>query len=308
MGRALLDSRSATIWPSMREPTEAEMTEIVPKGPLFKFLSLASNQSPTWQDRLGQLLDGKAYHPSPRQFNDPFDCLPRILMPQTIEELRAKQHILVARFAQHIPDRTPEEIAQIMSDVFDKLPLEDLNDQISRTVRKTNETMGVFSLAETINNVLMWSHYASNHSGIAVRFDWRKQLRGGLMPLFKVRYEEIRPSILNFFDEKFTDDDEIIADAMRTKADFWRYEQEWRSLQPGKAGQIIDFDPAVIDGIVFGALCSQEDEMWIRAQVRDRPVAIARAFADADTYKIHFMAKENDAAQFSDGLRNFPHS
>lgn len=278
--------------------------EIVPSGPLFKFLSLADGQTVPWQDRLDQLLAGKAYHPSPSQFNDPFDCLPSIKVPKSIDELRQKQHLMVPRFAAAMPHLSEAFIADSLDQAFKHATIDQITDVIAQTLQNTSHQMGVFSLAANIKNVLMWSHYASNHTGIAVRFDWRKQLRGGLMPLLKVRYEERRSTILGYFDDGFPD--EGVAHAMRTKAEFWRYEQEWRSLVPGGARTIVDFDPTVVDGVVLGANCTVEHEAWIRDRVQDRDLPIYRARPDPDTFDLHFMAREEDVARWGQPMRGFP--
>lgn len=215
-----------------------------------------------------------------------------------MDELRSKRHLLISRFAASMPDLSPSFIQKTVEDALDRVTFETLAEEIERSVRTSSHSMGVFSLAETINSVLMWSHYASNHTGIAVRFDWRKQMRGGLMPLFKVRYQPDRPSILNFFDETFGDNADMICDAMRTKADFWEYEQEWRSLQPNMAGKIVDFDPEVVDGVILGAKCSDEDEDEVRRIVECRSLPVMRAFASGKSFSLSFGARESDHLVF----------
>lgn len=280
------------VWSAM----SMNLNDIVPSGPLFKFLSLAENQEPTWRQRLCQLLAGEAYFPSPSQFNDPFDCLPKVIVPTTIEELRAKKHLLVAKFLEHAPNHDEKSIDATFDKLLEIADISEIVALFQKSVHRTSHTMGVFSLAENINHVLMWSHYASNHTGIAVKFDWRRQQHGGLMPLFKVRYEVRRPSILNFLDDRFIEYADDIADALCTKAEFWSYEQEWRSIAPGMARQVVNFDPAVIDGIVLGANCSEENEEWIRAKMRGLRLPIMRAFPDSSTYDMHFAILREDLA------------
>lgn len=282
--------------------------EVVLTKPVFKFLSLADNQSPSWQERVEQLLDGKAYHPSPSQFNDPFDCIPRIQMPKTMEELKAKQNLLVERFVKNVPHHAPEMIRQTLADTLDRVSLETLTDQIFNTVRATANEMGVFSLAANISNVLMWSHYASNHGGIALRFDMSIQPRDGISPLFKVHYQDERPAILNFFDEGFGDDSDELFNALRIKAKFWEYEEEWRSIQPGMAGQLVDFDHRVITSVVLGANCTDENEIWLRNMMKRRGLAVLKAVPDRETFAIRLAAMPDDFALLRATLRNFPTS
>lgn len=52
--------------------------------------------------------------------------------------------------------------------------------------------MGVFCVAECLDSVLMWSHYASNHQGIALRFEFDPDLK--TVPIFwRVKYQDQRP-------------------------------------------------------------------------------------------------------------------
>jgi hypothetical protein len=166
-----------------------------------------------------------------------------------------------------------------------------LKDLAERSFSGSGARMGIFCLAECIESVLMWSHYANNHTGIALRFDFRKHQRGGLMPLFKVRYQAERPRLLRFFElEQDEDDDAALVDALRTKAEFWRYEQEWRLLEPDGAGTTKDFAPEVISGIVLGAKCTTDDETYIREAVRPRNLPIMRVRPDPITFDLKFYA------------------
>lgn len=148
--------------------------------------------------------------------------------------------------------------------------------------------MGVFSLAENVQGVLMWSHYASNHTGIAIRFRFDKMIRCGLTPLFKVIYSQSRPCIPHLFDQLIESDSQILLDAMRTKAKFWEYEREWRSIQPAMARRFVAFESELIDGIVLGANCTKQSEREIRQIVRDRPIEFVRAYPDKGSFELRF--------------------
>jgi len=267
--------------------------EVVPTGPLFKFLSLSAHQTPTWQDRFTQLIGGKAYLSSPRQFNDPFDCLPTVTFPNDLDEFHAKKHLILPPFQKAVPHLPSQVIEEVLTEAFAFAPSGQVRDLAVASVRKTANQIGVFCLAECVSSVLMWSHYASNHTGIALRFDWRRQMRGGLMPLFKVRYSDTRPVVMGFTGED--GDEDAVADALRVKADFWKYEQEWRFIEPNGAGTLVPFNMDVIDGVILGVNCSEADEAWIREAVAHRCLPVMRAFAAADTFELSFGIKTEQA-------------
>jgi len=91
------------------------------------------------------------------------------------------------------------------------------------------------------------------------------------MPMFKVHYQPDRPVLGEFFDGLVPT---VVADAMAIKADFWRYEQEWRSIRPGAAGTVVRFNPAVVTGVVFGANCPRADREWVAQAVAGRSITL----------------------------------
>lgn len=260
-------------------------TDIIPKGYLYKYLSTGPNQEPDWRDKFVQLVSGFAYYPSPRQFNDPFDCLPHVEAPATVDEIEKNRPRFIARIVQSaVQDGIEEAFAHAtLEKALASMTPQQLQKTILESVAHTSGEMGVFCLSERIDSVLMWSHYANNHYGVALRFDIRNQLRGGLMPLFKINYEDERPNLTDFYTGLDTDK---AADALRVKAKFWKYEQEWRSFVPGGASQTIQFKANVVDGVIFGANCRPEDEAWIRTVLAQRPISFQRMVPDTRTFSL----------------------
>jgi len=246
-----------------------DLEGIVPSGPLWKYLSLAPDQQPPWQDRLSQLcIDGVAYCPNPRQFNDPFDCAPSILSPSTQAEIDEGEKYLFDRMVESLPHFTPEHIQNEMRKGISGLDPKTLLQKTREAFDETAKKMGVFCLSECIDSVLMWSHYASNHTGIALRFDCRVEPTEGLMPLMQVEYGEERPKV-----SYYKNPDAIrFADALTKKAQFWAYEQEWRRLVPGGAGKLLQFNPSAFTGVVFGANCSRESRLKVYGLLRNRNI------------------------------------
>ena len=95
--------------------------------------------------------------------------------------------------------------------------------------------LGILSLAERPDNLLMWSHYAQHHTGFVIEFDeqhsYFKQTSAALynhdpQVLQKVRYSDRRPHIRSLKDFKQR------ASWYLIKSKDWRYEQEWRMIRP----------------------------------------------------------------------------
>lgn len=249
------------------------MTSISPP-PLYKYISLSPQQTPPWQDRLTMLLHGKCYLSSAADFNDPFDCLPYIEVPTAEPALLAWKQGMAQRIAEAMAGDVPARFIQAqVQTVLDALPAPILRKKLQQAAAINAKKMGVFCLAETINSVLMWSHYAANHSGIALKFNLKYRHAEALLPIWKVNYQPIRPVIT---DMHVAIQERPLADALAIKADFWHYEQEWRVMKADKAGAILPFDRNVITDIVLGAKCTSENERSVRKMIGTINIALHR--------------------------------
>ncbi|MCK8456301.1 DUF2971 domain-containing protein [Sphingomonas faeni] len=170
---------------------------------------------------------------------------------------------------------------------LDDLPIPLLREKLQQAAAANAREKGVFCLAETINNVLMWSHYAANHYGIALQFDFQRGNAEQLLPIWKVDYQPVRPVIA---DMHTTIQERPLADALATKADFWHYEQEWRVMKADKAGTIIPFDRSIITGIALGAKCTAENEKLIRKMIGDSVVTLHRMRVSDRTFNLTMAA------------------
>lgn len=102
---------------------------------------------------------------------------------------------------------------------------------------------GIASLTTRFNDALMWSHYASSHSGICIEYDFTDyidRLETSKMLLFPVNYSDKRitidQTILDRIDLQNIEDKgkkdllNVFFDGLYTKNDNWKYEDEIRSI------------------------------------------------------------------------------
>jgi Protein of unknown function (DUF2971) len=207
-------------------------------------------------------------------------------MPKSREEVEGRKPQLIARMIESLPDLPPEFIASRMDEALFEQGLDELNSRTKMSLERTSGNMGVFCLAECIDSVLMWSHYAANHQGIALRFDIGVPKRTGLPPFFKIRYLDERPSLGVLLEGSTKSGD--ITDALARKAKFWEYEQEWRSFSPNGAGQFITYEPTVVTGIIFGAKCSDENQAETRQIVQSRNIEFFKVAPSSETFQLAF--------------------
>jgi len=106
-----------------------------------------------------------------------------------------------------------------------------------------DDRFGIASLTTQYNDALMWSHYASSHSGICIEYDFHdyvNKLDDTQMLLFPVSYSEKRVTIdhtiLDKIDLKNIEEQgrkdilRLFFEGLYTKNTVWNYENEWRSI------------------------------------------------------------------------------
>lgn len=157
-----------------------------------------------------------------------------------------------------------------MSSPYDQI--NSLNDVLSK--------VGVFSLSENPKNMLMWTHYGSNHEGVVIGFEKTGKLADEAY-CQPVKYKENLPKIditkgimngVNFFSggqkpQSFVQfKDPQIQKVLLTKTLVWSYEEEWRYFENNYGS--FEF-PSKMTEVIFGLKCSQADIDCIIALCRD---------------------------------------
>lgn len=178
------------------------------------------------------LADGKLFFPSSSDFNDPFECDPIFNFQASMAERTRYNLRLIRERAPALARGARRKLARKGA------TLAAFEEAARRFGERYKRTMGILSLCERHDNLLMWAHYAASHAGICVELQ-----RAGppLNRALKVAYSRDYPHV-DFFE---------IADALEgsgpaaesaqrkwvnaiflTKSIDWSYEQEWRILSP----------------------------------------------------------------------------
>lgn len=164
-------------------------------------------------------LNSEFWFSNPSEFNDPFDCGLSDSGEPSIEKF---EEYLRRRGACEEKVRLAVFGAQCEPNLLQNISSEALAHR-----RKSN---GVLSLSGTPDNILMWSHYAKNHTGVVIGIDIGKipKFRGHVLP---VEYESSYEKIDVFGDDSH---EKIAKDRFRLKYSDWGYEKEVRIVDtPG---------------------------------------------------------------------------
>ena len=140
-------------------------------------------------------------------------------------------------------------------------------------------------------NRLMWSHYADNHKGFCVEYDYSSYgCKDDETLPYPVIYSGKRVKVpwkpaLDNTSENLDDATGKLVLALLTKDSVWQYENEWRVLV--KAGDSQDIKCAPITCIYLGAMCSEKDKKKIMKIARKINVPVKQMVMDRGEYALH---------------------
>ena len=185
-----------------------------------------------------EAFEGLVYPSSPLYFNDPYDC-EFCFQSDALEGVLDREtyiHLLERRFSLKQEEKNRilysdniERAMQIvlqahggrLSDSWMNILQNGLNDCMS-TIK---DAVRVVCLSEVYDSMLMWSHYAQNHTGFCIEYDFKESdmLYKHLYPVIytKDRYAVSKADMLS-------ENTEWIYKTTCRKSDVWSYEKEWR--------------------------------------------------------------------------------
>jgi hypothetical protein len=135
----------------------------------------------------------------------------------------------------------------------------------SAKAAKLDET-GVLSLARACDNILMWSHYAANHTGLVIELDMLADPGFFATPI-NVRYQAAYVPTNYFIDPHGA-----VERTISTKSDAWSYESEVRIMKPSGVGAV-SFNHKVITRVIFGCRATDSFIDEIKAVCSDESYA-----------------------------------
>ena len=210
---------------------------------------------------LKRILDGSIRFTQPGAFNDPFEMVPELYVPEGFASDEISIEFSVAALRRDPP-------VGVLDDDFSSDFCSDRNSR--RILESLNATTGILCLSKNNSSLLMWSHYADGHSGAIVKFDETHEFFSGH---FGMEYSERRPKIDI---ASYTDGDEPIPIAeLCVKAKEWEYEREVRVVRSlvdcrnvgttnGFPIYVMDVPSDCIESVILGErmpVCHQR-EIW----------------------------------------------
>jgi hypothetical protein len=177
-------------------------------APLYKYVDIAG---------LKRILAGSIRFTQPSAFNDPFELLPTVVVPDDAAE---KQ--LSLSFDVRAERREPPPGA------LDAVPDSyQASDAMSRDiVQQLNGLIGILCLSRANDLLLMWSHYADQYAGAVVEFEGNHEVFDGQLD---VEYRPVRP--MRDVSAYISPPEPIPVAELCVKSEEWKYEQEVRVIR-----------------------------------------------------------------------------
>lgn len=228
---------------------------------IYKYKSIDPEEEESVNRVRDILINSRLWLSSPVDFNDPFDMSAKTVVKGTPHELHERYKSLLKQHgARH------EEIERRVR-ALASMPIGELNRLFAKTYSKSIEKFGVYSFTDDPRSILMWSHYAQDHTGICIQFERARDYLT-LSRAISVDYSSDYPEVnwANNFPES-------LRKAILRKHEGWSYEKESRIVRPEEARQYLEFDPQAIVGIIIGCRTTPDGRKAIETLLEERHCA-----------------------------------
>lgn len=200
---------------------------------------------------------------TPLNFNDPFDC------DHSMIEI-GEDYILKTMRNDKNYSRITSNKNFPKSSIYQNA-IADFRDKKGDTIRENIlSRVGITCFSEKKHNVLMWAHYAKNHTGICIDFDVKKLIiylsqiskldkaKSGIF--LKVQYDEVRGNYMYGLDNNVG----TLLMWLKTKSKDWEYEKELRLTLLNWDATHIPIPVSIIHAIYLGSKITPVNEAEIK--------------------------------------------
>jgi hypothetical protein len=228
---------------------------------LYKFRGLDPNDL-TSVDRMKDfIVRSRLWLSSPFDFNDPFDMQAKVVIDGTILQQRRRFDEILKRRRLKSTERR-KEIKRIFSETH-----EERTTYARNALQETINEFGVYSFGGDPRNILMWSHYGSNHKGVCLQFEFARDLLT-FFSLIEMVYTK------EYHTVKWTTEVEKGLQAtLQSKHEGWKYEEETRLVIMKSSHKYIEFRPAALRSIIIGCRADSKTVQTLRSLLKERSAA-----------------------------------
>ena len=229
-------------------------------------------------DDLMYILEGRIRFTQPGAFNDPFEMVPELYVP---EKYGTQDFDINIQFSSTAPRREPR-IGDLDVD-FESDYCSDRNSR--RILAKLNQAIGILCLSRNDSSLLMWSHYADSYSGAVIEVEESHEFFAGY---FAVEYRQNRPK--KDIGSYLASDEPIPIAELCVKSKEWEYEAEvrvvrnladCRCIRKDVANRypiyVMDFPADCIKSVTLGERMSIPHQREVWEKVKDTDISLSLA-------------------------------
>jgi hypothetical protein len=219
-------------------------------------------------ERVEKLLShSELYFPSPKTFNDPFDCKVDFTFDGcTDDDIRKYlENGLNALNREAEIDKWFEDA------LSNKIGWQqNVKNQAVEILQPEIDSTGVLCFSEHRDDILMWSHYSDGHKGVCLEFD-KERLKAWKF-CRPVDYDQEYLSFKKFLEA--LPDNERSAQLLLRKSEHWIYESEWRIIvnpdNDNSGNRDYKFPEELLTGVILGCQMTEDKKKIIRDFLKNR--------------------------------------
>lgn len=253
---------------------------ITPKQKSLMEIGLANDSIPkilykyrTEEQTLMFVDNLKGYFALAKEFNDPFECKMSVKTNVSLEKLI--DYLEAQGYAGNSSQKAREMLAN--PDM--------LHDITQKAIYDVIDGLGIFCCSAVCNSILMWTHYAKEHTGFCLEFDVSKDIDFFCFP-HKVKYDAVYPSF-----DYYANNGEVTK-ALFHKYEDWKYEKEYRIIKMWFSG-LHKLKPMALKNIIAGCKTSEDALYKVIEKVRQNNtlnhVGFKRAVMNKSEYKLNVI-------------------
>lgn len=179
----------------------------------------------------------------------------------------------------------PEEIVEATMNAINKehnLLIEKYRDKVQKSILNC-------SFSEVKDSILMWSHYAKNHSGFCIQYNFKKlgeksDLTRMLQPvIYKNEIFDITPYMKDMKNLNCL----MISYLAMIKSTKWKYEKEWRySCVWGPSAEPFNKGVNTPTAVYLGAKMEEKDALFIKKIAKEKSIPVYKMKMKSNEFKL----------------------
>jgi len=266
---------------------------------------------------LANLENNTAWFSKATDFNDPYDSVLTIGSEETFDENNKEALItnlaknfevstseiesllgshtlkqtLVILLGNSVSDDTPkEQIEEVANKIVNSKSIE-FNKLAKNVANLYQDKIFASCFSEDPTSMLMWSHYADNHKGFVIEYDFKtldiEKHQDVLWGLHPVNYVEDMINLKDY--TKVREHMNLLTLASISKSIEWSYENEWRMIVLKDTEKGFNLSISKPSSIILGARVDQVNKIMLSIEAKKKGIQLKQIKLDHSSYHLEVV-------------------